>query len=215
MIMCHSMLLWFVPRRSISFNGSHYTYDQSRSKVDFESSILERTDKTIDTSDYSSERTQSRVSLMQYACLVISFVFSYQLDEKIIQSIALGQDRSDSSLVKRFCSYRNITDVNGTSSLIPNERCHFIFAKASWPDWTIGILLLFVSLFCLCACLVLLVKLLQSMLKGTISTVIFKTVNADFPGIFHHLTPYLAIGVKSQQHDKNFSHMSTHVSISL
>jgi hypothetical protein len=34
------------------------------------------------------------------------------------------------------------------------------------------------------------------MLKGTISTVIHKTVNADFPGIFHHLTPYLAIGVR-------------------
>jgi hypothetical protein len=33
------------------------------------------------------------------------------------------------------------------------------------------------------------------MLKGTISTVIHKTVNANFPGIFHHLTPYLAIGV--------------------
>ena len=33
------------------------------------------------------------------------------------------------------------------------------------------------------------------MLKGTISTVIHKTVNADFPGVFHHLTPYLAIAV--------------------
>jgi hypothetical protein len=33
------------------------------------------------------------------------------------------------------------------------------------------------------------------MLRGTISTVIHKTVNADFPGIFHHLTPYLAIAV--------------------
>ena len=59
----------------------------------------------------------------------------------------------------------------------------------------IGLILLVVSLLSLCTCLVLLVKLLQSMLKGTISTVIFKTVNADFPGIFRHLTPYLAIGV--------------------
>lgn len=79
--------------------------------------------------------------------------------------------------------------------LVPGHRCESIFSRIYWPDWAIGLILLVVSLLSLCTCLVLLVKLLQSMLKGTISTVIFKTVNADFPGIFRHLTPYLAIGV--------------------
>ena len=107
----------------------------------------------------------------------------------------MGLNDTDGSLVKRFCSYKNMTNENAASSLIPDQRCGFIFATVSWPDWGIGLLLLIVSLISLCTCLVLLVKLLQSMLKGTISTIIFKTVNADFPGIFRHLTPYLAIGV--------------------
>jgi sodium-dependent phosphate cotransporter len=113
----------------------------------------------------------------------------------VIQNIALGSNESDLSLVKRYCSYQNITNENGTSILIPENYCQFLFSKISWPDWGIGLLLLVLSLTSLCTCLVLLVKLLQTMLKGTISTVIHKTVNADFPGIFRHLTPYLAIGV--------------------
>jgi len=124
-----------------------------------------------------------------------AFVFSLQLDEKVIQNIALGSIDSDVSLVKHFCSYENMINENGTSMLIPGKHCGFIFATVTWPDWGIGLLLLICSIVSLCTCLVLLVKLLQSMLKGTISTVIHKTVNADFPGIFHHLTPYLAIGV--------------------
>ncbi|CAF2989825.1 unnamed protein product [Rotaria sp. Silwood2] len=117
------------------------------------------------------------------------------LDEKVIQNIALGSIESDVSLIKRYCSYKNVTDENATSILMPDKHCGFIFSKISWPDWGVGLLLLVFSLIALCTCLIVLVKLLQSMLKGTISTIIHKTVNADFPGIFHHLTPYLAMGV--------------------
>jgi len=39
----------------------------------------------------------------------------------------------------------------------------------------------------------LLVKTLQSLLKGAVKNLIFKIVNSNFPGIFKHLTPYLAI----------------------
>ena len=101
----------------------------------------------------------------------------------------------DLSLLKRYCSYQNQTNENSTWTLVPGKHCEFLFAKVSWPDSGIGMLLLILSIVSLCTCLVLLVKLLQSMLKGTISTVIHKTVNADFPGVFHHLTPYLAIAV--------------------
>ena len=119
----------------------------------------------------------------------------FQLDERVIQNIAMGMDDPNASLLKRFCSYQNVTTEFGNSTLVPDKRCAFIFSKVSWPDWGVGLLLLALSLLALCGCLILLVKLLQSMLKGTISTVIFKTVNADFPGVFRHLTPYLAIGV--------------------
>ncbi|CAF1500458.1 unnamed protein product [Rotaria magnacalcarata] len=118
-----------------------------------------------------------------------------QLDEKVIQNIALGTVESNVSLIKHYCSYNNVTTENSTSILVPKIYCEFLFSKMSWPDWAIGLCLLFLSIIALCTCLVLLVKLLQSMLKGTISTVIHKTVNANFPGVFHHLTPYLAIGI--------------------
>ncbi|KAJ8307225.1 hypothetical protein KUTeg_015309, partial [Tegillarca granosa] len=56
-----------------------------------------------------------------------------------------------------------------------------------------GIILLVVSLTILCTCLVLVVKLLNSMLKGAIAKAIRRTINADFPGCLRHLTGYVAI----------------------
>lgn len=117
------------------------------------------------------------------------------MDETVIYNIALGTVGSNASLIKRYCSYKNVTNENATAMLITKKHCEFLFSKVFWPDWGIGLFLLLLSLIALCTCLVLLVKVLQSMLKGTISSVIHKTVNADFPGIFHHLTPYLAIAV--------------------
>lgn len=76
---------------------------------------------------------------------------------------------------------------------IPDRYCSFLFAKVNWPDWAIGLVLLILSLIVLCFCLILLVKILQSLLKGAVRNLIFKMVNANFPGIFQYLTPYLAI----------------------
>ena len=65
----------------------------------------------------------------------------------------------------------------------------------TWPEWTVGLLLLIISLIVLCACLIILVKILSSVFKGYLKNIITKTVNADFPGVFKHLTPYVAIAV--------------------
>ena len=56
-----------------------------------------------------------------------------------------------------------------------------------------GVLLLFFSIFILCACLIGMVKVLSSLMNGPMSTIIRKTINADFPGVFHHLTGYVTI----------------------
>ena len=53
--------------------------------------------------------------------------------------------------------------------------------------------MLTVSLILLCVCLVLIVKLLTSLLKGTIATLLQRFINSDLPGPFKHLTGYLAI----------------------
>ncbi len=115
------------------------------------------------------------------------------MDRKAIQDIALGIAAPDVSILKRYCSFKN-ESVNGTR--VPDQYCSFLFAKISWPDWGVGLLLLILSILALCFCLVVLVKLLQSLLKGTVKNLIYKMVNSDFPGIFKHLTPYLAILVR-------------------
>ncbi len=107
----------------------------------------------------------------------------------------MGTASPDVSLLKRYCSFKNESD-NGTFSQIPDKYCSFLFAKVSWPDWLVGLVLLIVSLVCLCLCLLFLVKILQSLLKGAVKSIIFKVVNANFPGVFKHLTPYLAMVVR-------------------
>ena len=57
----------------------------------------------------------------------------------------------------------------------------------------LGVVLLVVALVLLCACLVLIVKLLHSLLRGKIALVLRHFINADFPGVFRHLTGYVAI----------------------
>jgi sodium-dependent phosphate cotransporter len=44
----------------------------------------------------------------------------------------------------------------------------FLFEDTNMEDWGVGLILLFISLFMLCGCLVGLVKILNSMMKGTV-----------------------------------------------
>lgn len=52
-----------------------------------------------------------------------------------------------------------------------------IFVNFSLPDLAVGIILLTVSLLILCGCLIMIVKLLGSVLRGQVATVIKKTLN--------------------------------------
>ena len=54
-------------------------------------------------------------------------------------------------------------------------------------------MLLVFALVLLCVCLVLVVKILNSLMKGKVSVLIKKFVNADFPGKLAYFTGYLAI----------------------
>ena len=62
-----------------------------------------------------------------------------------------------------------------------------------WSDAAVGALLLVIALVLLCVCLVLIVKLLHSLLRGQIAHIIRKFINADFPGKCRYFTGYLAI----------------------
>lgn len=72
-----------------------------------------------------------------------------------------------------------------------------MFANLDWPEWTVGLILLVISLVTLCGCLVLMVKILNSMFNGPVANLMKTVVNAEFPGVFRHFTGYVAILVRA------------------
>uniref|UniRef100_A0A8C7TAM9 Sodium-dependent phosphate transport protein 2B n=1 Tax=Oncorhynchus mykiss TaxID=8022 RepID=A0A8C7TAM9_ONCMY len=144
-----------------------------------------------------------------------------ELDKTVISDIATGDPAArNKSLIKIWCKTENITtllnitvpsaanctigvpcwvegnktwtQINVTET-INLERCNHIFAYANLPDLAVGLILLALSLLILCTCLILIVKLLNSMLKGQVAVVIKKVLNTDFPFPFGWVTGYIAI----------------------
>uniref|UniRef100_A0A673JMN0 Sodium-dependent phosphate transport protein 2B n=1 Tax=Sinocyclocheilus rhinocerous TaxID=307959 RepID=A0A673JMN0_9TELE len=74
-----------------------------------------------------------------------------------------------------------------------NCTCTHMFVYADLPDLAVGLILLALSLLALCTCLILIVKLLNSMLKGQVAVIIKKVLNTDFPFPFAWVTGYLAM----------------------
>lgn len=116
-----------------------------------------------------------------------------QIDKKVITKIAEGDvEYLDKSIIKHSCCDKL---DNGTS--VNCHPCEFMFESISrpgrWSDAAVGALLLVIALFLLCVCLVLIVKLLHSLLRGQIAFIIRKFINASFPGKCSYFTGYLAI----------------------
>uniref|UniRef100_A0A673WYG9 Sodium-dependent phosphate transport protein 2A n=1 Tax=Salmo trutta TaxID=8032 RepID=A0A673WYG9_SALTR len=90
-------------------------------------------------------------------------------------------------------------DITWTTQNLPSEvniqKCRHLFADAHLSDLTVGLILLAGSLALLCTCLVLLVKLLNSLLQGQVAKVIQKVINTDLPYPFGWLAGYLAMFV--------------------
>lgn len=59
-----------------------------------------------------------------------------------------------------------------------------LFVDVNLSDMAVGLILLALSLLVLCSCLILIVKLLNSMLKGQVAVVIKKVLNTSE----HHCT---------------------------
>uniref|UniRef100_A0A667G4Z4 Sodium-dependent phosphate transport protein 2B n=1 Tax=Lynx canadensis TaxID=61383 RepID=A0A667G4Z4_LYNCA len=144
-----------------------------------------------------------------------------QLDKKVINQIAMNDEAAkNKSLIKIWCeTFTNVTQMNVTVPSPENctspslcwsdgsytwtiknvtykeniAKCQHIFVNSSLPDVAVGIILLLASLLVLCGCLIMIVKLLGSVLRGQVAVVIKKTLNTDFPFPFAWLTGYLAI----------------------
>ncbi|KAK0141737.1 Sodium-dependent phosphate transport protein 2B [Merluccius polli] len=117
-----------------------------------------------------------------------------ELDKSVISDIATGDAAArNKSLIKVWCkTFKNTTLLNVTvpdcnqticwteknvTVTINLERCSHIFANANLPDMAVGLILLGMSLLVLCSCLILIVKLLNSMLKGQVAVVIKSVLN--------------------------------------
>ncbi|XP_053433624.1 sodium-dependent phosphate transport protein 2B-like [Nycticebus coucang] len=146
-----------------------------------------------------------------------------RLDKKVISQIAMNDKAAkNKSLIKIWCkTFTNMTQMNVTVPSPENctspllgwmngthtwtiknvthqekiAKCQHIFVNFNLPDLAVGIILLIISLLVLCGCLMMIVKILVSMLKGKFAVVIKKTLNTDFPFPFAWVTGYLAIVV--------------------
>uniref|UniRef100_A0A3P8TG99 Sodium-dependent phosphate transport protein 2A n=1 Tax=Amphiprion percula TaxID=161767 RepID=A0A3P8TG99_AMPPE len=129
-----------------------------------------------------------------------------QLDKCVITGIAMGdEDMRNRSLVKEWCQTDlvmfpgNVSTENcgHTHDLLWSSRvkCTHLFVSTELSDLTVGLILLAASLAVLCICLLLLVKLLNSLLKGQVAKVIHKVVNTDLPYPFGWLAGYIAMFV--------------------
>uniref|UniRef100_A0A671KD05 Sodium-dependent phosphate transport protein 2A n=1 Tax=Sinocyclocheilus anshuiensis TaxID=1608454 RepID=A0A671KD05_9TELE len=139
-----------------------------------------------------------------------------QLDKSVITGIALGDESMrNHSLVKVWCkSSMNVTAAaaqncstelhcgkdsdltwitQNISSQINTEKCRHLFVDSGLSDLAVGLILLASSLMVLCTCLLLIVKVLNSLLKGQVAKVIEGVINTDFPYPLGWLSGYLAM----------------------
>ncbi len=106
-----------------------------------------------------------------------------QLEENENEDNQTNNEQTTSkSLIKYWCIDTNY-----------KKRCSFIFSDTSLPDWSIGLILLIISLVVLCTCLIVLVKILSSIFKGKFLKIIQKIVNSKSTGLAGYLMGYIAI----------------------
>lgn len=118
------------------------------------------------------------------ALICLSVQSTYNMSS---ESCGLSHDLSQSS---PKCELKLLTHINTTNGIVCCLRdntlsncrsCHsaggHLFASTELSDLAVGLILLVGSLAVLCTCLLLLVKLLNSLLKGQVAKVIHKVIN--------------------------------------
>ncbi|KAL7858516.1 hypothetical protein AOLI_G00186180 [Acnodon oligacanthus] len=116
-----------------------------------------------------------------------------QLDKSVITGIALGAEHMrNRSLVKVWCG-SSIHTHGQTVTLYSVVSGYHLFANTNLSDLSVGLILLAVSLLVLCSCLILIVKVLNSVLKGQVAKIIQVIINTDFPYPFSWLAGYVAM----------------------
>uniref|UniRef100_A0A8C5S111 Sodium-dependent phosphate transport protein 2A n=1 Tax=Laticauda laticaudata TaxID=8630 RepID=A0A8C5S111_LATLA len=123
-----------------------------------------------------------------------------QLDKSVIPGIATGNESlHNKSLIRVWCEVPapQVRIANGSPGVGPwtkeTLKSNHLFVDSSLPDLAVGLMLLAGSLTVLCTCLMMLVKLLNSVLKGQVARAIQKVINTDLPSPFGWATGYFAM----------------------
>lgn len=129
-----------------------------------------------------------------------------QLDKHVLTDWSVGGCLENAtSLIKTSCAKKKSSTATTAVASIstpatpiescvkdPDGTCHFLFYDTSLTDTQIGIILLIGSLIILCTALIIIVKILNSMMKGKMAVIIKKTINAEIPYV-PWITGYIAI----------------------
>ncbi|XP_068200931.1 sodium-dependent phosphate transport protein 2B-like [Palaemon carinicauda] len=156
--------------------------------------------KNIDLTNKGGEIKTLKVITEPFTSLIV------QLDKNVLSawSTGLGELANATSLVKKYCKYdcvplstrgsllTAVANTQGCKKVGVEDSCNFIFYNTSLSDIQIGIILLVVSLIILCAALIVIVKILNSMMKGKMAKIIKTTLNANVP-YMPWITGYIAI----------------------
>uniref|UniRef100_A0A8C2TD06 Sodium-dependent phosphate transport protein 2A n=1 Tax=Coturnix japonica TaxID=93934 RepID=A0A8C2TD06_COTJA len=124
-----------------------------------------------------------------------------QLDKSVITGIATGDESlRNRSLIRTWCgpAPTQVRAGLGRPQTLAQPCCgagEHLFTDTPLPDLAVGLVLLAGSLVVLCTCLILLVKILNSLLKGQVAKAIQKVINTDLPHPFSWLTGYFAMVV--------------------
>ncbi|KFR05098.1 Sodium-dependent phosphate transport protein 2A, partial [Nipponia nippon] len=124
-----------------------------------------------------------------------------QLDKSVITGIATGDESlRNRSLIRVWCGpappqVRGPWPCWGHHTIPGRVDGEHLFTDTPLPDLAVGLVLLAGSLIVLCTCLILLVKLLNSLLKGQVAKAIQKVINTDLPHPLSWLTGYFAMVV--------------------
>lgn len=125
-----------------------------------------------------------------------------QIDKNVLKGWTTNSSKyfDVHTLMKKNCE-RNVSNISspitaGAAVGYVKEKyeCDYLFAGWGIDDVWIGIILLILSLGILTGCLLLLVKILNSLMKNQMAAIVQKVMNADIPKV-PWLTGYLAIVV--------------------
>ena len=114
-----------------------------------------------------------------------------QIDKKVLE--CWGKYGSNATELELKCGPRLLKEFCNKNST-EKVHCEFLFNIPDISDVAIGGILLVISLGVLTLCLLLIVKVLKSLLEGSMANLLKKFINADIPYI-PWITGYIAIAV--------------------